>query len=78
MPLFHVCLLKSLKYNPAIYLLASIAELMFMLAISMKSGRETDEESLLFFSRRRPEEGVFRWLLLQQYVHYQGEWRARC
>ena len=28
-----------------------------MLAISMKSGRETDEESLHFLSRRRPEEG---------------------
>ena len=27
-----------------------------MLAISMKSGRETDEESLHFLSRRRPEE----------------------
>ena len=31
--------------------------IMFMLAISMKSGRETDEESLHFLSRRRPEEG---------------------
>ena len=29
-----------------------------MLAISMKSGRETDEESLHFLSRRRPEEGL--------------------
>ena len=28
-----------------------------MLAISMKSGRETDEESLHFLSRRRSEEG---------------------
>ena len=87
-----------------------------MLAISMKSGRETDEESLHFLSRRRPEEGYLsgycfsnmfittgsgelgvnlsftysrivialiskiglKLLLLQQYVHYHGEWRARC
>ena len=28
-----------------------------MLAISIKSGRETDEESLHFLSRRMPEEG---------------------
>ena len=28
-----------------------------MLAISIKSGRETDEESLHFLSRRKPEEG---------------------
>ena len=31
-----------------------------------------------FSFKKKARRGVFKWLLLQQYVHYHGEWRARC